>query len=256
MDDPRPIDPERLKEFAKRVFGTLQGAVTAGMIHLGDRLGLYRALAEAPATSARARRAHRPPRALGARVAAPAGRRGPARVRRRASASRSRPRAARCSPTSSTRPSAAALFSQLPQTMAILERLPRGLPHRRRPALRRLRARGRARHRARLRALVPDLPGAASRSPSLDGVKERSSAARGSPTSAAAAASRCSSWRRPSRAREFHGYDLSQHAIARAERNRAEAGARERRASTTPAARRCPPTGASTSCSPSTASTT
>jgi 2-polyprenyl-3-methyl-5-hydroxy-6-metoxy-1,4-benzoquinol methylase len=49
----RPIDYELLAAFAKRVFGNMQGAVTAGMIHLGDRLGLYRALAEGgPASSA------------------------------------------------------------------------------------------------------------------------------------------------------------------------------------------------------------
>jgi SAM-dependent methyltransferase len=42
----RPLDGELLGEFLKRVFGTMQGAVTAALIHLGDRLGLYRALAE------------------------------------------------------------------------------------------------------------------------------------------------------------------------------------------------------------------
>ncbi len=49
----RAPDPERLKEFAKHVFGALGGAVTSAMICLGDRLGLYRTLAnEGPATSA------------------------------------------------------------------------------------------------------------------------------------------------------------------------------------------------------------
>ena len=33
------MDPERLKEFAKTVFGALGGATTSAMIHLGDRLG-------------------------------------------------------------------------------------------------------------------------------------------------------------------------------------------------------------------------
>lgn len=32
-------------EYARRLFGTLDGAVTATMVHLGDRLGLYRAMA-------------------------------------------------------------------------------------------------------------------------------------------------------------------------------------------------------------------
>src|SRR5690606_26769720 len=45
---------ERLRAFTFTVFSQLQGAVTAGMIHLGDRLGLYAALAAAdgPLTSA------------------------------------------------------------------------------------------------------------------------------------------------------------------------------------------------------------
>lgn len=40
------IDPDRLKMFSFNVFTQLSGAVTAGMIHLGDRLGLFRALKE------------------------------------------------------------------------------------------------------------------------------------------------------------------------------------------------------------------
>ena len=52
-DSPRAIDPDRMKQFAKHVFGALEGAMTSAMIHLGDRLGLYRALVEAgrPVTS-------------------------------------------------------------------------------------------------------------------------------------------------------------------------------------------------------------
>jgi 2-polyprenyl-3-methyl-5-hydroxy-6-metoxy-1,4-benzoquinol methylase len=46
-------DAERLKLFSFQVFSKLEGAVTAGMIHLGDKLGLYRslALATAPVTT-------------------------------------------------------------------------------------------------------------------------------------------------------------------------------------------------------------
>lgn len=40
-------DPDRLKMFSFQVFTKLEGAVTSGMIHLGDQLGLYRALADA-----------------------------------------------------------------------------------------------------------------------------------------------------------------------------------------------------------------
>jgi 2-polyprenyl-3-methyl-5-hydroxy-6-metoxy-1,4-benzoquinol methylase len=41
------MDREKFSEYAKLVFGALGGAMTATMIHLGDRLGLYRALAGA-----------------------------------------------------------------------------------------------------------------------------------------------------------------------------------------------------------------
>lgn len=40
-------DPDRLKMFSFNVFTQLSGAVTAGMIHLGDRLGLFAAMADA-----------------------------------------------------------------------------------------------------------------------------------------------------------------------------------------------------------------
>ena len=38
------IDSDRLKLYSFLLFSKLEGAVTAGMVHLGDRLGLYRAL--------------------------------------------------------------------------------------------------------------------------------------------------------------------------------------------------------------------
>jgi 2-polyprenyl-3-methyl-5-hydroxy-6-metoxy-1,4-benzoquinol methylase len=48
-----PFDPDKLKATIERVFGLLGGAVVSGMIYLGDRLGLYRALADGgPATAA------------------------------------------------------------------------------------------------------------------------------------------------------------------------------------------------------------
>ena len=45
-DDAPSTERERLKDYSKRVFGLLHGAVTSALIHLGDQLGLYRALAE------------------------------------------------------------------------------------------------------------------------------------------------------------------------------------------------------------------
>jgi SAM-dependent methyltransferase len=52
--DTRPLDPDLLKLFSFQVFTKLEGAVTAGMIHLGDRLGLYAAMRDAgrPLTTA------------------------------------------------------------------------------------------------------------------------------------------------------------------------------------------------------------
>ena len=46
MSSERSIDPDKLKMFSFLVFSKLEGAVTSGMIHLGDRLGLYRKLSE------------------------------------------------------------------------------------------------------------------------------------------------------------------------------------------------------------------
>ena len=43
-DDGAVIDPDKLAMFSFQVFSKLEGAVTSGMIHLGDRLGLYTAL--------------------------------------------------------------------------------------------------------------------------------------------------------------------------------------------------------------------
>lgn len=42
------INPDVLKMFSFAVFSKLEGAVTAGMIHLGDRLGLYQSMATRP----------------------------------------------------------------------------------------------------------------------------------------------------------------------------------------------------------------
>lgn len=45
MADHVEINPDALKMFSFTIFSKLEGAVTAGMIHLGDRLGLYAAMA-------------------------------------------------------------------------------------------------------------------------------------------------------------------------------------------------------------------
>lgn len=44
---PQAADPDKLKLYSFHLFTKLEGAVTAGMVHLGDHLGLYRAMREA-----------------------------------------------------------------------------------------------------------------------------------------------------------------------------------------------------------------
>lgn len=51
-------NPDALKFFSFTVFSKLEGAVTAGMIHLGDRLGLYSAMARAQRAVTTAELAH------------------------------------------------------------------------------------------------------------------------------------------------------------------------------------------------------
>ncbi|MEO7372137.1 MAG: SAM-dependent methyltransferase, partial [Ilumatobacteraceae bacterium] len=48
------IDPDKLKLYSFHLFSKLEGAVTAGMVHLGDQLGLYAAMKSAggPITTA------------------------------------------------------------------------------------------------------------------------------------------------------------------------------------------------------------
>ena len=49
MNEASTADPDKLKMFSFQVFTKLEGAVTAGMIHLGDRLGIYAAMKAAGA---------------------------------------------------------------------------------------------------------------------------------------------------------------------------------------------------------------
>ncbi len=47
--EPAVVDPGALKAYSLAVFSKLEGAVTSAMIHLGDQLGLYRAMRDAGA---------------------------------------------------------------------------------------------------------------------------------------------------------------------------------------------------------------
>ena len=46
------IDEAKLGAFVQQAFGDLGGALTAGLVSIGDKLGLYRALAARPCTPA------------------------------------------------------------------------------------------------------------------------------------------------------------------------------------------------------------
>ena len=47
MSGEPPVDADKLKLYAFQLFSKLDGAVTAGMVHLGDQLGLYRTMKRA-----------------------------------------------------------------------------------------------------------------------------------------------------------------------------------------------------------------
>ena len=77
------IDQAKLEAFMGQFVQDMGAAATAPLVVIGDKLGLYKAMADGePVTPARARRAHRLPRALRPRVALPAGRERLRRVRR------------------------------------------------------------------------------------------------------------------------------------------------------------------------------
>jgi SAM-dependent methyltransferase len=217
-----PVDPEKLKEYLRRVFGTMQGAVTAAMIHLGDRLGLYRALAAGPATSAElAARTGLHERWLREwmRQQGAAGILGFDEAERFALP----PEGVAVLANERHPAFGAGMFSQLPATMAILDRLPDafatgiGLPY---DAFGPEGARGVERGFAPwYRAFL--VPVAI---PALEGMKQRlergAKAADVGCGGGVALVELAKAFPRS----EFHGYELSKHALERAERNRAEAG--------------------------------
>ena len=68
------IDRGKLNDFVHKALGDMGAALTAALVVIGDKLGLYKALAaRGPLTLGRAGRAHRHHRALRARVARRAG---------------------------------------------------------------------------------------------------------------------------------------------------------------------------------------
>ena len=76
LDEQPALDPAKLEQFVFRAVDEVGATLNAALVVMGDRLGLYRALAGAgPLTPGGARRAHRDRGALRARVAQRPGRR-------------------------------------------------------------------------------------------------------------------------------------------------------------------------------------
>lgn len=217
------IDREKVKQMAEQVFGLLAGALTSAMIHLGDRLGLYRALAGAGAVTSE-------------ELAGSTGLherwvrewlRGQAAARLLDYDGKGRfrlsPEAAMVLADEESPAFAAGGFCALPQQMAVLDRLPEafrtgvGLPY---DAFGAEGAVGVERLLApwfRTRLIPVALP-------ALDGVLPKLEAgARVADVGCGAGVAlikMASTYPRS----EFHGYDVSRHALARAEDNRRSSG--------------------------------
>jgi 2-polyprenyl-3-methyl-5-hydroxy-6-metoxy-1,4-benzoquinol methylase len=217
------MNPDALKAYAKRIFDALGGAMTSAMIHLGDRLGLYAALADgAPRTSAELARAT----GLSERwLREWLYQQGAAGVLEHRGEERfALSEEGRALLADESHPAfGAGFFSHLPQMLAVMERLPEafksgiGLPY---DAFGPEGARGIERGLSPwFRALLVPLA-----LPRVEGAVKALTAG------IAAADVGCGSGvalielARAFPHSEFHGYDVSQHALARAEQNRAEAG--------------------------------
>jgi SAM-dependent methyltransferase len=219
----KDIDREKLEKTALHVFGILGGAVTSAMIFLGDRLGLYRALQDAgPVTSEDlARKAGLHERWIrewlqGQAVAGLIDYKGGGRFELS-------PEAALVLANENSPAFAAGGFCALPQQMAVLERLPEsfksglGLPYD---------AFGSEGARGVERLLAPWfrtqlVPRAL---PKLDGVVARLEAGAKAADVGCGAGVALIEMAKAYPKSDFHGYDISQYALARAEENKAQAG--------------------------------
>ena len=69
-DEKQQLDWDKIKKFSKQVSNDIGAAMLGALSYIGDRLGIFSALAEAGAvTSAQTRGKHRTQRALSARMA-------------------------------------------------------------------------------------------------------------------------------------------------------------------------------------------
>jgi 2-polyprenyl-3-methyl-5-hydroxy-6-metoxy-1,4-benzoquinol methylase len=223
MSQATALDPDKLKDYAKRVFGALGGAMTSTMIYLGDQLGLYGELADnGPATSDElAKRTGLDERWLREWL----NQQGAAGVLEHEGGGRFALSAEGCAVLADENHPAfgAGFFSHLPQSLAAAERLPEsfrtgvGLDY---DALGPEGARGIERGLAPwFRALLVPVV-----LPRIDGVVDRLTAGAAVADVGCGAGVALLEMAKAFPASEFHGYDISQHALERAEMNRVEAG--------------------------------
>jgi len=218
----RELDVEKLKEDAKLVFGALGGAMTSSMIYLGDRLGLYDALADGnPVDSAElASRTGLDERWLREWLF----QQGAAGVLEHQGGRFALSPEGRAVLADESHPAfGAGFFSHLPESMPAAEQLPesfrtgRGLPY---DALGPGGARGIERGLAPwFRALLVPMV-----LPQVEGVVPKlESGARVADVGCGAGVALLEMAKAFPKS-DFHGWDISKHALERAERNRAEAG--------------------------------
>ena len=225
------------------------------MIHLGDRLGLFRALPPASrSTSVDAGRADGARRALGARVAAGHGRGRAARHRRRRAVHAARRRPTPCWSTRTTWPSRPAR-SRGGFTDGYVDRAGRRVPHRHRSRLRRSRASRAPTPPSACSARGPaSALGAGDPPPPRRRGRQARGGRRGCSTSAAAPGVAMAAIAEAFPAAEVHGVDLS--ATPSTGPSELLAGAPQRRACSSGGPRTSPTPAPTTSSSPSTACTT
>ncbi len=217
------MDAEKLKEYLNRVFGALGGAMTSAMIYLGDHLGLYRALDGAGALTSRelADKTQLDERWVREWLH----QQGAARLLEHRGDGRFAlsPEGEAVLAREDHPAFGAGFFSSLPQTVAVAERLPEafrtgiGLPY---DALGAEGARGIERGLAPwFRALLVPLC-----LPRVEGlVKSLEAGAEVADVGCGAGVALIEMAKAYPRSR-FHGYEISRHALERAERNQKEAG--------------------------------
>lgn len=217
------MDADALKNYAKLVFGALGGAMTSTMIFLGDRMGLYRELADGGGANSveLAKRSGLDERwvrewlyqqgAAGVLVHEGDGRFSLSPEGVAVLADEGHPAFG------------AGFFSHLPQTLVVAEQLPEafrtgvGLPY---DALGPEGARGIERGLAPwFRALLVPLV-----LPRLEGIVAALERGEQVADVGCGAGAALIEMARAYPASEFHGYDISKHALERAEQNRQEAG--------------------------------